>query len=163
MNRVLITWLMLFTALPAAASILIPGADGSDGVFNPSASVEVDLGLAITASWDTPGTGNGVYDGEKWAVVFKYSSVNIPAGVTVTFKNHPSYAPVAWLVSGDVDIDGVVDLTGGDPEALHRRAAPGPGGFRGGTNTPRSCRPWARKADRTEERAQAISVVEYYH
>ena len=48
MNRVLITWLMLFTALPAAASILIPGADGSDGAFNPSASVEIDLGLATT-------------------------------------------------------------------------------------------------------------------
>ena len=40
----LIVWLM--TALPATASIIVPGADGSDGAFNPGGSVEIDLALA---------------------------------------------------------------------------------------------------------------------
>jgi hypothetical protein len=31
-----------------------------------------------------------------------HASVNIPAGVTVTFKNHASHAPVVWLVQGGV-------------------------------------------------------------
>jgi hypothetical protein len=31
----------------------------------------------------------GADGSDQWAVVFKYSSVDIPAGVNVTFKNHP--------------------------------------------------------------------------
>ena len=98
-----------FGALTAHAQLSIP-SDGSDGAFNPTTNVEIDLGLATTALWNSPGSGNGVYDTEKWAVVFKYSSVNIPAGVTVTFKNHPSYAPVVWLVQGNVTIAGELNL-----------------------------------------------------
>lgn len=71
------------------------GSDGSDGVFNPLASVQIDLSLAATATWDTPSPvpGQGVYDPVQWAVVFKYSSITIPNGVSVSFKNHPSGAP----------------------------------------------------------------------
>ncbi|MBK8093158.1 MAG: hypothetical protein IPK32_14525 [Verrucomicrobiaceae bacterium] len=99
--------------LAAHAQLTIP-SDGSDGAFAPAANVEIDLGLATTALWNTPGSGNGVYDAEKWAVVFKYSSVNIPAGVKVTFKNHPTYAPVVWLVQGNVTIAGELSLKGKD-------------------------------------------------
>lgn len=130
----------VFGALTAHAQLTIP-SDGSDGAFNPSANVEIDLGLATTALWTAPGSGNGVYDAEKWAVVFKYSSVNIPAGVKVTFKNHPTYAPVVWLVQGNVTIAGELNLDGksggaaGSIEALIP-AEPGPGGFRGGATGP---------------------------
>ena len=129
-----------FGALTAHAQLTIP-SDGSDGAFAPVANVEIDLGLATTALWTAPGSGNGVYDPEKWAVVFKYSSVNIPAGVTVTFKNHPSYAPVVWLVQGNVTIAGELNLDGksggvaGSVEALIP-AEPGPGGFRGAAKGP---------------------------
>ncbi|MBN1489888.1 MAG: hypothetical protein JXA69_08225 [Phycisphaerae bacterium] len=113
------------------------GSDGSDGVFAPGTDLEVDLGLATTAAWDTPSPqpGNGVYDPDQWAVVFKYSSVSIPAGVTVTFKNHPSRAPVIWLVDGIATIDGTINLNGASghtPSAAHSPSEPGPGGFRGG-------------------------------
>lgn len=113
------------------------GSDGSDGAFNPTVDVEVDLGLATTATWDTPSPvpGNGVYDSEKWAVVFKYTSIDIPDGVTVTFKNHPKGAPVIWLASGDVTISGVVSLDGANGAAIDEAASfaePGPGGFAGG-------------------------------
>jgi len=128
-----------FGALTAHAQLTIP-SDGSDGAFNPSANVEIDLGLATTALWNTAGSGNGVYDAEKWAVVFKYSSVNIPAGVTVTFKNHPTYAPVVWLVAGDVTIGGTLNLRGstGSTNQTSRLTPtePGPGGFRGGAQGP---------------------------
>jgi len=116
----------------ASADLVIPGADGSDGAFAPTESVEIDLSLAPTASWDTPGGGHGVYDPDQWAVVFKYSSVDIPAGVTVTFRNHDSRAAVVWLVSGDANIAGDVILDGQDYQAAPARAEPGPGGYRGG-------------------------------
>jgi hypothetical protein len=118
----------------SAHAITIP-SDGSDGAFAPAANVVVDLSQAATGTWNTPGTGKGVYDPAQWAVVFKYSSVNIPSGVTVTFTNHPSRAPVIWLVQGAVTINGTVALNGQAGHAgnvLRSFAEPGPGGFRGG-------------------------------
>lgn len=127
-----------FTAAPVLAfdSAFDSGSDGSDEAFSPLASIEIDLSLATTASLDTdsPVAGRGVYDAEKWAVVFKYTTIDIPAGVTVTFANHPSGAPVIWLASGDVTIDGIVLLRGPDgvdsfPLVFGDFA---PGGFAGG-------------------------------
>lgn len=134
MNRLAI---FMVAALSAAALADIDvGSDGSDGVFHPLTDVTIDLALAATASWDTPSpvAGQGVYDPHEWAVVFKYSSITIPAGVTVRFTNHPSRAPVVWLSQGDVVIAGTVNLdgassTGAIPPSY---AEPGPGGFRGG-------------------------------
>ena len=120
-----------FLLCESQAVIDIPGADGSDGEFAPTENIEIDLSLATTSAWNIPNeeaSGNGVYDAEKWAVVFKYSSVNIPEGVTVTFKNHPSFAPVVWLVGGDVVINGTVDV---GAKVAHQ-PEPGPGGFHGG-------------------------------
>jgi hypothetical protein len=129
--------LLLGSLVPLSAQLIIP-SDGSDGTFNPTENIVVDLSLAQTAVWTTPvpgpSMGFGTYDAEKWAIVFKYASVNIPEGVTVTFKNHPSHAPVVWLVQGSVTIDGHLNLDGqpgiSGPEALFP-PEPGPGGFRG--------------------------------
>jgi hypothetical protein len=123
---------LLFMSSPGLADLTIPGADGSDGTFAPTADVTVDLSLAPTAAWDSPGNGNGVYDPDKWAVVFKYDGVTVPAGVTVSFKNHPSGAPVVWLVNGNVTIGGGVNLRGGDYVSNPDNAQAGPGGFPGG-------------------------------
>jgi hypothetical protein len=117
----------------AYCAITVP-SDGSDGAFSPSSSVTIDLSQADTAAWNAPAPhpGKGVYDASKWAVVFKYSEVNIPQGVTVTFKNHPSGAPVVWLVQGSVSISGGVSLNGADGNSTHAPVPSGPGGFRGG-------------------------------
>ncbi|HOW70239.1 MAG TPA: hypothetical protein PKY77_06505 [Phycisphaerae bacterium] len=130
-----VVWAVAGTA--AYGDITVPGADGSDGVFNPTSNIEVDLSQAATRQWDQPSpvAGKGVYDPNKWAVIFKYSSVNIPSGVTVTFKNHASRAPVVWLVSGDVTVAGTLSLNGGagyNYGGPVSHAEPGPGGFRGG-------------------------------
>ena len=144
MKPILAGLLLLVSLTPAFAQLTIP-SDGSDGAFNPVANVEIDLSLAtnnpaiIWSSSNAANAGKGIYDRDKWAVVFKYSSVNIPAGVTVTFKNHPSYAPVVWLVQGSVTIAGIVSVNG--KNALTGPGAgtptdPGPGGFRGGAAGP---------------------------
>lgn len=133
----LLTTLALLGGVSSAFAQLIIPSDGTDGTFSPAANIEVDLSQAGTGTWSDPNganAGKGIYDATKWAIVFKYSSVNIPAGVTVTFKNHPSHAPVVWLVQGGVDIAGTVSVDG-QPGAYGLAAGslaePGPGGFRG--------------------------------
>jgi len=126
------TWslyaLMVSLALASGARAQIDvGSDGSDGAFEPVSNTVIDLSMVGT------GPGTGVYDATEWAVIFNYTSVNIPAGVTVRFINHPSGAPVVWLVSGDVTIAGSVNLNGeADVGGAARAPIPGPGGFRGG-------------------------------
>ncbi|MBX3744922.1 MAG: hypothetical protein KF833_06390 [Verrucomicrobiae bacterium] len=129
-----------------AATIHVP-SDGSDGVLTittnivapnitvTGTNIVIDLGMAVDGAWNDDNSaqsGLGVYDFEKWAVVFKYSSVSIAAGTRVTFRNHPSKAPVVWLVDGDVTINGILDLSGANGVAAPGHAEPGPGGFRGG-------------------------------
>ncbi len=121
-------------SLVASAALNVP-SDGSDGVLNITANTEIDLSQAVTGTWsddNSANAGKGIYDPLKWAVVFKYSSVTIAAGATVTFKNHPSRAPVVWLVSGDATINGTVSLDGQGFVVSPALAEPGPGGFRGG-------------------------------
>ena len=141
------TLCLLAAVASVDAAIVVPGANGTDGVLNITQDTVIDLSRATTGVWDqdnTANAGNGVYDADKWAVVFKYTSVNVLAGKKLTFKNHATRAPVVWLVSGDVTISGMVDLSGesateGEP-AFHpisqplagQLSEPGPGGFRGG-------------------------------
>jgi hypothetical protein len=121
-------------ALPVCAQISIP-SDGSDGALNITTNTVIDLSKAVTGVWsnnNSANVGKGIYDASKWAVVFKYSSVNIASNVSVTFSNHPSRAPVVWLVSGAVTINGDLGLDGGAGTTDFSQAEPGPGGFRGG-------------------------------
>jgi hypothetical protein len=139
-------------SLVARAQLSIP-SDGSDGALNITEDTVIDLSQAVTGTWDqnnSANAGKGVYDPEKWAVVFKYTSVNIEGhttgspeqlvGRTVRFKNHPSHAPVVWLVQGNVTINGIVSVAGSagtlqSPDRL-LPTEPGPGGFRGGAYGP---------------------------
>ena len=87
------------------AQVSIP-SDGSDGALIVSADTVIDLSNAIAGAWNAnnvANAGKGIYDSNKWAVVFKYSSVVISNGATLTFANHPGRAPVVWLVSSWVN------------------------------------------------------------
>jgi len=128
-------------------------SDGSDGTFAPKLEdgeligkervLTVDLSTAVDGNWIRPIAagernaneslhGRGVYDKQRWVVVYKYREVHIPEGLRVRFKNHSSRAPVAWLVQGNVTIEGTLDLNGETGVTSPARAEPGPGGFRGG-------------------------------
>jgi len=127
--------LSIALCLPAGtgwAALNVPGASGSDGPLNVTANTVIDLSLAPTGAWDAvpPTPGRGIYDPQKWAVIFKYSSVNVAANTTLTFKNNLSFAPVVWLVNGDVTINGTVSVNGSLYSATF--SDPGPGGFHGG-------------------------------
>jgi hypothetical protein len=147
MKRLLLSaTLSLLAIAPTNAAIVVPGANGTDGALNITQDTVIDLSKATTGTWDqdnSANSGNGVYDPEKWAVVFKYTSVNVLAGKKLTFKNHATRAPVVWLVSGNVTIAGTVDLSGesgqlsfnpSNPTSNGTLLEPGPGGFRGGAS-----------------------------
>lgn len=146
------SWTIFCTTLSltsiAAADIDV-GSDGSDGAL-VATNTPIDLSLAASfcdcdgdnqvddpCRWDCPSPepGQGVYDAEQWAVVFKYDGVAVPAGVTVRFLNHESRAPVVWLSQTDVLITGTIDLNGGPGHHYNESrtpSLPGPGGFAGG-------------------------------
>ena len=100
---------LLAGLLPLAGRAQVAsGSNGSDGAFNPTASVVIDMA-------DHP---DGIY---------QYTSVNIPAGVTVSFLPNANNKPVVWLVQGSCTIGngGYVHVNGVGNNG-------GPGGFRGG-------------------------------
>ncbi|MDR1995565.1 hypothetical protein [Azonexus sp.] len=113
----------VITALPLAAHAAFDsGSTGEDLAFNPIVNTEVQL----------PPSG-----------ILNYTTVNIPAGVTVTFKKNAANTPVHILASGDVTIAGWIDIRGGDAKdvgtsgdgALGDDGIPGvggPGGYAGG-------------------------------
>jgi len=98
--------------LPARSQQVNSGSNGSDGALNPTANLVIDMA-------DHP---DGIY---------QYTSVNIPAGVTVSFIPNSGNKPVVWLVQGSVKIAGTIKLDG-TPSTAGSGALGGPGGFRGG-------------------------------
>ena len=126
---------VLVAAGSSYAQLNIP-SDGSDGALNITTNTVIDLTQAVTGNWTNAGTGTGVYDPAQWAVVFKYSSVNIASGATVTFNNHYANPPVIWLVESNVTVNGTLSLSGSAGTEIIPSAfvpsSPGPGGFRGG-------------------------------
>jgi hypothetical protein len=115
--------LLALLLIPAGQALAYnSGSTGADGAFNPVVDTEVVL----------PPDG-----------IFNYTTVTIPAAVTVTFKKNQVNTPVTWLATGDVTIDGKVILSGagsadvgaaGD-SAIGDDGLPGlagPGGFDGG-------------------------------
>ncbi len=135
-RSLLLAALTLIAAAPALKAQLVIPSDGSDGDLIVATNTVIDLSKAVTGSWDAnndANKGKGIYDSNKWAVVFKYSSVTISNGATLSFANHASRAPVVWLVKGDVNVlSGSLSVDGRDGTLPPFLAEPGPGGFRGG-------------------------------
>ncbi len=102
--------LTLFSPASYAQGGFNSGSDGSDGAFNPTANVTVPL----------PESG-----------VFNFTTVNIPANVTVRFSKNTRNTPVMILASGTVTIAGFIDVSGSDSSSVVGGPG-GPGGFNGG-------------------------------
>jgi len=113
---------MLALALSFPALAFDSGSTGADGPLNPT----VDTIIAL------PDDG-----------VFNYTSINIPAGVTVRFERNTTNTPVRLLVADDAQINGVIDISGESSPAIGSAGdgvpaddglpgIGGPGGFDGG-------------------------------
>lgn len=102
-----------------ANAVFNSGSTGADGAFNPTANTELVLPL----------------DG-----VFNFTTVNIPSGVTVTFKKNANNTPVYILAQGNVTIAGTISVSGTSATNSTVPAKGGPGGYDGGyggaTNSP---------------------------
>ena len=102
----------------ALAQTFISGSTGADGAFSPTTNTTLAL----------PSSG-----------VFNYTTINIPAGVAVTFTRNAANTPVTVLASGNVILAGTINVNGGGGAdgAAGTSVAPngglgGPGGFDGG-------------------------------
>ncbi len=114
--------------LAANAQTFSSGSDGSDGAYEPTCT-PTPCNVNFVAS-SLPGDQHTLN-------IFNFTTVTIPAGVTVELSGNIN-GPVYWLASGDVDIEGTIDLSGqaGYPVTGvldgRRRSQPGPGGYSGG-------------------------------
>ena len=88
------------------------GSTGADGAFAPTSSQTVVV----------PDSGT-----------FNYTTVNIPAGVTITYNRGTNNKPLTILASGDVMIAGTINLDGKPGPSNRTGGFGGPGGFNGGT------------------------------
>ena len=79
--------------LTPAAWAFDSGSTGADGALAPTVNTEIQL----------PPSG-----------ILNYTSINIPAGVTVKFKKNTLNTPVYLLVSGNATIAGTIDIRGSD-------------------------------------------------
>lgn len=99
-------------ALAAAGQSFTSGSDGSLGALNVTTeNLTVDL----------PPDG-----------ILHYTTVNIGANRTLTFRGNPNNTPVYLLAQGDVVISGTIDVSGGQGNSV-QGGQPGPGGFGGGS------------------------------
>jgi hypothetical protein len=111
--------LLLSLSSVSAHAAFNSGSTGADGALNPTADVELQL----------PPSG-----------IFQYTSVNIPSGVTVTFRKNANNTPVTILASGDVTVAGAIDVSGKPSQNVGTNVlldytfpgVGGPGGFDGG-------------------------------
>lgn len=111
--------LVITVLLAFAATVLVPftataafvsGSTGADGEFAPTSNIVLQI----------PESG-----------IFNFTTVNIPSGVTVTFKKNTQNTPVTMFATGDVTIGGTINLNGGNGNYIIAGAG-GPGGFDGG-------------------------------
>ncbi len=106
-----------FLSIPCQAATVV--SDGSDGPFVP-------VGSLYTV--DLPEDG-----------VFNFTTIHIPAGVTVKFNRNPANTPVFFGATGDVVIDGTLDVSATATDTLlppvpeNPKQSAGPGGFDGGS------------------------------
>ncbi len=111
-------------APPAGAQFFDSGSTGADGAFTPTCTP-----TPCTVTVTLPASG-----------VFHYTTVSVPAGVTVKYTRNAANTPVTMLATGHVTISGTIDVSGstGGAGVMGFRLAPnggvgGPGGFDGGS------------------------------
>jgi hypothetical protein len=105
------------------AQTLNSGSTGADGAFAPATSVRLPI----------PTDG-----------VFNFTTINIPAGVTISFATRPGVRqpPISLLATGNVVVAGRIDVSGGNgggggsgTQLFGNGGVAGPGGYDGGAGS----------------------------
>jgi len=124
-------------ALLSGNRVLIAGGLNSGGVRVNTADVyDVATGLFSTFVFN-PRAFTPPLDPEG-DNVYHFTTITIPAGITVRVPGDRASGSVFWLASGAVSIDGTLDLSGGpghpatSSPSARVPSVPGPGGFGGG-------------------------------
>ena len=104
----------LFSLTNYAQGSFVSGSTGADGAFSPTQSQTVLV----------PESG-----------VFNFTTVNIPANVTIRFARNSKNTPVTILATGAVTVAGTINVAGSDATS-GLGGAGGPGGFNGGNGGP---------------------------
>src|SRR5215211_4731241 len=87
------------------------GSTGADGTLSPTANQTLQV----------PASG-----------VFNFTTVDVPAGVTITFTRNAQNTPVTILASGNVTIAGTLSVAGSAGTTTGVVGQGGPGAFNGG-------------------------------
>ena len=125
-------WVLLFGAALCASTPhafgqggFSSGSDGSDGAYEPQSSGKFD-----PSQFQGTGVANNV---------FNFTTIHIPKGVTITFTEYLDTQPVYWLATGDVSIEGTLNLDGTKGTDIYQSgnvprvpAPAGSGGYSGG-------------------------------
>ena len=128
---------LVLSLLPglSLAQIELGTTDQSDGDMVITGNTVLDLNRAAYGAWDSPSPvpGFGVYDPNKWAVVFKCHNLTVSANASLTFTNRilGGNPPVVFLVQNQVQIDGSINVGSGGPGGFfpnNSAAGRGPGG-----------------------------------
>lgn len=118
--------LMFLLSMCVYAQTFSSGSTGADGALNdttlPAACTRATNTITCTLPAGTASTPGGV---------FNFTTVTIPAGVTLQFTKNARNTPVTILATGNVTINGVIDVNGGRAVGI-TGAEGGPGGGRGG-------------------------------
>ena len=123
--------LMFFSAASLHAQVFNSGSTGADGALDFTGT---PAGTIIDFD---PTTFNPPLDPEGDSI-YHFTTITLPADVTLNLRaDKAGSAPLHWLATGAVIIDGTLDLSGDQghgPSAAIQRipAIPGPGGFAGG-------------------------------
>lgn len=107
----IIAGMVMLAATALGQNSFSSGSTGTDGAFAPAQS------QSITA----PDSG-----------VFNFTTVNIPANITITFLRNPKNTTITILASGDVTISGKISVDGQPGSTVGFGGFGGPGGFSGG-------------------------------
>ena len=116
---------LTFTAAPALAQVVTSGSTGADGAFTATCTP-----LLCTVTVALPPSG-----------VFNFTTVTVPASVTLRFARNAANTPATILATGDVLVTGTVDVSGSQGGSFGGAVNPvddngglaGPGGFDGGS------------------------------
>jgi hypothetical protein len=101
---------LMLGPVPLGAQSFDVGSNGSLG----------DVVISENTTLDLPADGK-----------LHYKSLTVDSGVRLNFKRNIRNTPVVILAQGDIVVNGIIDVNGGDGTTT-RGGHPGPGGFGGG-------------------------------